>query len=158
MIDRGSSELVPFLLRLKSLPLQFTGLGGSLQTCTVLLKSDVAVAHIEQGSVLQLLHFHLDLPLNELRALVVGLQRPVANRNGDTDLGCVVRVLVVKHGFHGLAEASEILLGGNRHGDRKESVDRGPGGVHELCGPSHGLRGQNLCGITGESHCSVLTA
>src|SRR5437879_4577422 len=110
-----SSTLFPYttlfrslLLGLKSLALQFTRLGGGSHTRAILFQGDVGVAHVQQGGVLQLLHFHLDLALDELRALIVGLQRAVANRNGDADLRSIVRKVVVKHHLHGIAEASEV--------------------------------------------------
>ena len=124
LIDRGGAESVSLLLGLKRLPLQFACFGGSLHTRAILFKCDVGVANVEQGRVLQLLHFHLDLALDELRALVVGLQGTIANRNGDADLRSIVWKVVVKHVPHGVDETGV----GRGHGWGRFGVSREPHG------------------------------
>ena len=92
--------------------MQFAGFGGGLHARAVLLESDVSVANIEQSRVFQLLDLHFDLSLDELRALVVRLQRTVAQRNVDTHENGIVGIVVVEHRSHSIAETCEVYTGG----------------------------------------------
>src|SRR5207245_7109637 len=105
LVDRGRTELIFVLLGFKRLLLKFACLTSGFHTRAVLFQSDVGVAHVEQSRVFQLLHLCFELPLDEHGTLVIRLQGAIANGDGDAYADRIVRVVIVKHGAHGVAEA-----------------------------------------------------
>src|SRR5579864_1598058 len=80
VIDGGGAETILLLFGVKSLLLQFASFTGGGDLGAVLRERDVAVAHIEESRVFQLLQLGFELALGEQGTGAVGLSRAVAQR------------------------------------------------------------------------------
>src|SRR5260370_31283727 len=77
-VNGGSAELIPFLLGVKSLLLQFARLAGSIDLGAILRKGDVGVSDVEHGGVLHLLQLPFEPTFRKDAALMLRLRQAVA--------------------------------------------------------------------------------